>query len=354
VIEAHDRSRFEVFGYSFGPDDLSEARARFARAFDRFVDIRAESVEATAQRIRDDRIAVLFDTGGYVLGARSEVFALEPAPIQVNAIGFPGTLGAPWYDCILGDAYVTPPGSEANFSERILRLPHCYLPGDAKRPIARAPGRAESGLPDDGFVFCCFNASYKILPEVFSIWMRLLARVDGSVVWLLDTNPEATANLRREALRRGVAAERLVFAPRVPLAEHLARHAAADLFLDTFPCNAHTTANDALFAGLPLVACSGETFASRVSGSQLRAVGLPELVTNSLADYEALALALARDPTRLARCRSRLRAGRDAAPLFDSAGYARALEALLLDALAPSTSPDEIRAAGDGGPPRVK
>ena len=332
VIETHDRSRFEVFGYSFGPDDRSPARARFEHAFDRFVDIRAEVSEATAQRIRDDRIGVLFDTGGYVLNARSEIFALRPAPIQINAIGFPGTLGAPWYDYILGDAFVTPPEQQPYFAERFMLLPHCYLPGDGKRTIDAAPTRAQCGLPDAGFVFCCFNASYKILPDMFAIWMRLLAEIQGSVLWLLETNAQATANLRREARARGIASERLVFAPRVPVARHLARHAVADLFLDTFPCNAHTTANDALFAGLPLITCRGETFASRVSGSQLIAIGLPELVTESLAAYEALALDLARQPEHLARCRERIRSSRVTSPLFDAAGYTRALEGLLLDA----------------------
>ena len=332
VIETHDRSGFEVFGYSFGPDDRSPARARFERAFDRFVDIRAEASETTAQRIRDDRIGVLFDTGGYVLNARSEIFALRPAPIQINAIGFPGTLGAPWYDYILGDAFVTPPEQQRYFAERFMLLPHCYLPGDGKRAIDVAPTRTQCGLPDAGFVFCCFNASYKILPDVFSIWMGLLAEVRGSVLWLLETNAQASASLRREAQARGIAPERLIFAPRVPVAQHLARHAVADLFLDTFPCNAHTTANDALFAGLPLVTCSGETFASRVSGSQLVAIGLPELVTDSLAAYQALALELARQPELLARCRQRVLSSRDTSPLFDAAGYTRALEDLLLAA----------------------
>lgn len=339
VIEAHDRSRFEVFAYSFGPDDGSEARARFERAFDRFVDVRTESAERTVQRVRDDRIAVLLDTAGYVWNARSEIFAARPAPVQINAIGFPGTLGAPWYDYILGDGFVTPPGCEVDFSERILRLPYCYLPGDAKRSFASAPDRATCGLPEAGFVFCCFNASYKILPEVFSCWMRLLAQVEGSVLWLLNTNPKATANLRREASARGVAPERLVFAPRVALPQHLARHAVADLFLDTFPCNAHATASDALFAGLPLITCSGETFASRVSASQLRAAGLDDLIARSLDEYEALALDLIRRPGRLASYREALRTQRASSPLFDSGGYARALEALLLTALTASGPP---------------
>jgi predicted O-linked N-acetylglucosamine transferase (SPINDLY family) len=332
VIETHDRARVEVFAYSFGPDDRSAARARFERAFDRFADVRGESVDATAQRIRDDRIAVLIDTSGYVLHARSDIFALRSAPIQINGIGFPGTLGADCYDFILTDSFVTPPDAQPFFIERFMVMPHCYLPGDTRRTIDPAPTRARCGLPETGFVFCCFNASYKILPDVFAIWMRLLEHVPGSVLWLLETNGEATANLREQARRHGVAGERLVFAPRLDLPAHLARHALADLFLDTFPCNAHTTANDALFAGLPLITCAGETFASRVSGSQLHAIGLPELVTHSIEAYKALALELARQPALLAQYRARLAANRVTQPLFDVAGYTRALEDLLFDA----------------------
>jgi len=329
VIERHDRARFEVFAYSFGPDDGSAARARFAAAFDRFVDVRGESFEATAHRIADDRVAVLFDTSGYVIHARSEIFALRPAPIQVNCIGFPGTLGADCYDYVLTDRFVTPPEQQANFVERFLYLPDCYLPGDSRRPIGVTPSRVQCGLPEDAFVFCCFNASYKIVPRVFDVWMRLLREVNRSMLWLLETNATATANLRRQARERGVAPERLIFAPRVPLAEHLARHAAADLFLDTFPCNAHTTANDALFAGLPLVTCAGETFASRVSGSQLHAIGLPDLVTHDLGAYEALVLKLARDPDTLRSLRARLRTNSKSCPLFDTGRYTRELEKLI-------------------------
>ena len=329
VIERHDRTRFEVLGYSLGPDDGSAARARFAAAFDRFVDVRAESFEATVQRIRDDRIAVLLDTSGYVLHARPEILALRPAPVQINCIGFAGTLGASFYDYILADRIVAPPEEQSAFDERFMYLPHCYLPGDTRRPIAPTPSRRDCGLPDAGFVFCCFNASYKILSPVFGVWMRLLQQVPGSVLWLLQTDPLATQNLRREAARRGVEAERLVFAPRVPLPDHLARHATADLFVDTLPYNAHTTANDALFAGLPVLTCAGETFAGRVSASQLLAIGLPELVTHDLAAYEALALELAQQPDILAGYRARLRANRDTEPLFDTQAYTRALETLL-------------------------
>ncbi|HEY2970313.1 MAG TPA: tetratricopeptide repeat protein [Casimicrobiaceae bacterium] len=329
VIERHDRTRFEVYGYSLGPDDGSAARARFAAAFDRFVDVRPESFEATVQRIRSDRIAVLLDTSGYVVHARPEILALRPAPVQVNCIGFAGTLGANFYDYILADRVVAPPAQQEHFTERFMYLPHCYLPGDTRRPIGPIPSRGECGLPDSGFVFCCFNASYKILPPVFDVWMRLLQQVRGSVLWLLQSNSAATHNLRREAERRGIAAERLIFAPRVPLADHLPRHAPADLFVDTLPYNAHTTANDALFAGLPVLTCAGETFASRVSASQLLAIGLPELVTHDLAAYEALALELARRPDLLAGYRARLQANRDTEPLFDTQAYTLALEALL-------------------------
>ena len=329
VIEEHDRSRFEVFGYSLGPDDGSAARARFAAAFDRFVDVRAEPFEATAQRIRGDRIAVLLDTSGFVAHARPEIFALRPAPIQINCLGFAGTLGADFYDYILTDRFVSPPGQQAYFAERFMHLPHCYFPGDAKRAIGTVPSRSDCGLSERAFVFCCFNASYKIAPPVFGVWMRLLHELPHSVLWLLETSAAAAENLRREAEARSVPANRLVFAPRVPLADHLARHAVADLFLDTLPYNAHTTANDALFAGLPVLTCAGETFASRVSASQLRAIGLPELVTHDLAAYEALALALAREPARLAGYRERLRSNRDTAKLFDVRAYTRALEALL-------------------------
>jgi predicted O-linked N-acetylglucosamine transferase (SPINDLY family) len=332
VIERHDRSRFEVFGYSLGPDDGSPARARFAAAFDHFFDVRAESAEATAHRIADDRIAILFDTSGYVMHARSEIFALRPAPIQINCLGFPSTLGADCYDYVLTDRFVTPPEQQANFTERFLYLPRCYLPGDSKRAMAAAPTRAQCGLPERSFVFCCFNSGYKITPRVFDVWMRLLRAVDGSVLWLLEVNSTASANLRRETARRDIAADRLVFAPRVPLAEHLARHAVADLFLDTFPCNAHTTANDALFAGLPLLTCAGETFASRVSGSQLLAVGLPELVTDNLEAYLALALKLASDSALLGSLRNQLRRARGSSDLFNPATYALALERLLLGA----------------------
>jgi predicted O-linked N-acetylglucosamine transferase (SPINDLY family) len=334
VIELHDRSRFEVIGYSVGPDDRSAERERFARAFDRFDDVAAESSQSIAQRIRDDGIAILLDTSGYVLQARNDVFAARPAPIQVNCIGFAGTLGAPWYDYILADRCVLPESARDYFAEAPLYLPHCYMPGDRQRRIAAAPDRAMCGLPPDAFVYCCFNASYKISAPMFALWMRVLAKVPHAVLWLLAPPTGAAENLRGAAERAGVDPRRLHFAPHVSPAEHLARHAVADLFLDTLPYNAHTTANDALFAGLPLLTCPGDTFASRVAASHLWAIDMPELVAPNIYGYESLAIELARDPARLREMRARLARNRDTHALFDTNAYTRALEALLLEAWA--------------------
>jgi predicted O-linked N-acetylglucosamine transferase (SPINDLY family) len=324
--EKIDRSRLEMFAYSLrSSDDPFQRRAR--AAFEHFADVSSESTFRIAQRIRDDRIAILIDRNGYTLHAREGIFALRPAPIQINCIGFPGTLGADWYDYIFTDRFSLPDHLRRYYSERPLYMPHTTFPSDTTRlPSGPAPSRAACGLPEQGFVFCCFNHAYKILPEVFAAWMRLLARVPQSVLWLLDTGAEAKQNLRREAAAAGLAPERLIFAPRLAVGAHLARHAAADLFLDTFPYGAHTTANDALLAGLPLLTQAGETLASRIAGSQLAAIGLPELITDRLADYEALALALATDAPRLAGYRQRLAHNRHRLPLFDMDRYARDFE----------------------------
>ena len=330
VWERHDRSRLETRAYSIGPGETSPLRARIEAAFDVFTDASDESAEAIARRIAGDGIEVLIDLNGYTTHAKSELFALKPAPVQVSWLGYLGSLGAPWYDYVLTDRFAAPPELQRHFTERFLYLPECYCPSDTRRPVAqKVPTRAECGLPASAFVFCCFNHVYKILPEVFALWMRLLAQVPGSVLWLSPASATACANLRREAAARGIDPQRLVFAPRVSLPEHLARHAHADLFLDTTPYNAGTTANDALFMGVPLVTCAGQTLASRVAGSQLHAIGLPELVTTTLPEYAALALALARDPALLAGYRARLAANRHSAPLFDMARFARALDDLL-------------------------
>jgi predicted O-linked N-acetylglucosamine transferase (SPINDLY family) len=256
------------------------------------------------------------------------VFSRKPAPVQVNYLGFPGTLGADYIDYIIADARVIPPEDKPFYVEKVVYLPDTYQVNDSKRPIAaRAPTRAEAGLPPTGFVFCCFNSTYKIVPDVFDVWMRLLDRIDGSVMWLFETNAQAAQNLRLEAARRGIAPERVVFAPLIALPDHLARHRLADLFLDTLPYNAHTTASDALWAGLPVLTCLGSTFPGRVAGSLLDAIGMPELVTRSLQEYEAMALKLAGDPDFLASLKAKLARNRNSCPLFDTARFARHIEA---------------------------
>jgi predicted O-linked N-acetylglucosamine transferase (SPINDLY family) len=327
LFELHDRSRVEVCAYSYGPDDGSEMRRRLVRACDRFEDVTTAAYQEAARRIYDDGIDILVDLKGYTKSARTQVVALRPAPIQVNYLGYPGTMGADFIDYIITDRFITPPGQEPFFSEQFVYLPDCYQINDRKRKIVdQTPARTECGLSQDGFVFCCFNNTYKITPAVFGVWMRLLQVVPGSLLWLLEFSRGAAANLRREASARGVNPERLVFAPLIPIEQHLARLRLADLFLDTLPYNAHTTTSDALWAGLPVLTCAGETFASRIAGSLLTAIGLPELITYSLEEYEARALYLARNPAELACLRERLAKNRLTAPLFDSERFTRHLE----------------------------
>jgi predicted O-linked N-acetylglucosamine transferase (SPINDLY family) len=327
LFESHDKARFETIAISFGPDDGSEMRRRLIRAFDRFVDVRDGSDQAVAAMLREMEIDIAVDLKGFTQDARPGILAHRPSPVQVNYLGHPGTMGARYIDYLIADRTIVPEGQERCYSEKIVCLPRSYQANDRKRRIAgRTPSRTDEGLPESGFVFCSFNGSFKITPDVFDIWMRLLKADEGSVLWLLDDNPAALRNLKREAEARGVPAQRLVFAPRRPLEEHLARHRLADLFLDTLPCNAHTTASDALWAGLPLLTCTGQTFAGRVAASLLHAVGLPELVTESLPAYEALAMQLSRDRSTLASLKERLAAGRDTAPLFDTQHFTRHLE----------------------------
>jgi predicted O-linked N-acetylglucosamine transferase (SPINDLY family) len=266
---------------------------------------------------------------GYTGKCRSRIFAFRPAPLQVNFLGFPGTMGASYMDYIVADRTVVPDDHKSAYAENIVRLPDTYLPSDRTRAIdERTPTRAEAGLPATGFVFASFNNAYKFSPPIFDVWMRLLAQVDGSVLWLPDHHPLATSNLIREADRRGIDRSRLVFAAPVPSpASHLARLRLADLFLDTLPYNAHSTANDALWAGLPVLTCIGNSFAGRVAASLLHAAGLPELITESLSSYEALALELARDRERLAAVKATLNRNRDACALFDTKRFTRHLEA---------------------------
>jgi predicted O-linked N-acetylglucosamine transferase (SPINDLY family) len=326
LFELHDRGRFEICAYSYGPDDGSPMRARLKRGFDRFTDIASLSFAEAARVIHADGTDILVDLTGYTENARIEIAGYRPAPVQVHLIGYPGTLGADCIDYLIADRFVAPAAHGAGYHERLVRLPGSYLVNDRQRPIAATPPRDELGLPADGFVFCSFNAAYKIMPEVFAAWMRMLKGVQGSVLWLLEPKPTAIRNLRRMASEQGVDPARLLFAPVAGHAEHLGRLRAADLFLDTFPYNAHTTARDALWAGLPLLTCAGETFASRVAGSLLSAIGLQELITTTLADYEALGLRLARSPEALLALRGKLSRNRETEPLFDSPRYVRALE----------------------------
>jgi predicted O-linked N-acetylglucosamine transferase (SPINDLY family) len=328
LFECHDRSRFEVVAYSYGPDDGSPMRARLVRAFDRFVDIRAFSHRQAAAAIRNDRVDILVDLKGYTHQARPAITAQRPAPVQVSYLGFPATMGADFIDYLMVDSFVVPADQQPFFSERLVHLPGCYQVNDRKREIAAyTPSRQQCGLPADGLVFCSFNNSYKISPRVFDVWMRLLGAVPGSVLWLLRSNDLVEGNLSGEAERRGVDPRRLVFAPIVPSAEHLARLRHADLFLDTSPCNAHTTASDAIWAGVPVLTCSSETFAGRVAGSLLNAAGMPELVTRSLEHYEQLALALAHDSGRLSALRCRMNDARTGSLLFDLPKLAGCIEA---------------------------
>ncbi|QCN96866.1 glycosyltransferase (plasmid) [Azospirillum argentinense] len=326
LIERHDRNRVEVVGCSYGSDDGGPMRRRLTAAFDRFLDLAACSHADAAARIRAEGVDILVDLKGHTQHARPEIAAHRPAPVQAQWLGYPGTMGAGFIDYVIGDPLVTPFDHQPFYAERIVQLPVCYQPNDRSRPIGPTPSRAACGLPERGMVFCCFNAAYKITPSQFDLWCRLLRAAPDSVLWLLDSHPEVSANLRREAMRRGVVADRLVFAPRRPPAEHLARYRLADLFLDTTPVGAHTTASDALWAGVPVLTVTGEGFASRVGTSLLRAAGLPELAVRSLADYEKTALRLAGDPDGISRLKARLMAERERAPLFDADRLARALQ----------------------------
>jgi protein O-GlcNAc transferase len=326
LFDLHDRTRFEIFAYDYGPDDGSAIRERIVRSCEHFVVLSGASDIAAAQRIYADDIDVLVDLKGYTLAARTEIMALRPAPIQVNWLGYPGTMGAPFIDYIVADPFIIPAGSESDYSEEVVRLPGCYQINDRHREVAATPSRGECGLPDDRFVFCCFNVSYKILPETFALWLRIMHAVPGSVLWLLDTNQWAIANLRSAAQAAGIDPERVLFAPRRPLAEHLARYHVADLALDTFPYTSHTTASDALWAGCPLITREGDTFASRVAGSVVRNAGLPELVVRSDEECERLAVHLASHREELTALRARLAEGRSACPLFDTPQFVRDLE----------------------------
>ncbi|HEU0062411.1 MAG TPA: tetratricopeptide repeat protein [Hyphomicrobiaceae bacterium] len=332
LIELHDRRQFHIVGMSIGPKANDAMRQRVSQAFDKFIDVSGLSDRAAAETLHAEGIDIAVDLAGYTEHARAGILANRPAPLQVSYLGYPGTTGAPFIDYLIADRCVIPEAARSAYSERIIYLPDTYQVNDHKIEMTTpVPPRQEVGLPADGFVFCCFNNSYKIRPQIFDVWMRLLRRIDGSVLWLLRDSEECCENLRRQAAKRGVAPERLIFAPRVGNDQHLARHKLAGLFLDTLPYNAHTTASDALRAGVPLITCAGSSFAGRVAASLLKAVGLPELVTQSLEDYEAMAAKLAQSPAELQRLRTTLAANAATHALFDTDRFRRNIEAAYVE-----------------------
>lgn len=325
VIELHDRQAFETHAYSYAQDDGTPERKRFERAFDHFHDILPLSQYQAAEQIHQHGIDILVDLTGFTQTSRSGIMALRPAPIQVNWLGYPGTMGAPFVDYLLSDAIITPPDQTAHYSEQLVYL-DCYQPNDRKRPVAATPSRAACGLPEHGFVFCSFNQTFKITPQAYDYWMNILREIPGSVLWLLECNRWAKSNLIAQAQTRGVEASRIVFAPRVSGAEHLARQALADLFLDTLPYNAHTTTSDALWMGLPVLTCQGDTFPARVASSLLQAAGLSELITHTMEEYKAKAIELATQPEKLTALKHRLQSTRITMPLFDTPRFTSQLE----------------------------
>jgi predicted O-linked N-acetylglucosamine transferase (SPINDLY family) len=328
----------------------SPIRRRLEKAFDRFVDVCDRSDHEVALLARRYEIDIAVDLSGHTDGARPGILARRAAPIQVAYLGYPGTLGAEYIDYLIGDPTVIPPEHQSHYSEKIVYLPHSYLPNDSTRPIDTTPTREQEGLPPDGFVFCCFNASYKLSPETFSSWMRILARVDRSVLWLSSlTDSAAAGNLEREARRCGIDPRRLIFAQRAPSSsQHLARLKLADIFLDTLPYNAHASSIDALWAGVPVLTRIGRSFAGRVAASLLRSIELPELVTTSIQQYEGLAVELATNPTLLAEIKQRLANNRLTTPLFDSRSFVRHLESaytMIFERYHAGLSPDHIYVA---------
>ena len=328
VFERHDRSRFDVTGISLGPDDNSEIRQRLKATFERFIDAKTFSDEQIANLVRSSEVDILVDLMGFTAGARTGVFARRPAPVQVNYLGYPATMGAEYIDYIIGDRIVIPEDKQEFYAEKIVYLPNSFHPTDQDRRISDKEFlRTDAGLPHEGFVFCCFNANYKITPDVFDIWMRILKKVEDGVLWLVVENPTAKSNLRSEAVTRGVNAERLIFAPRMSLPEHQSRLRLADLFLDTLPYNAGTTASDMLWAGLPVLTRIGDTFVGRMAASVLNAIGLPELITTTLEAYEQMAIDLAMHSEKLAVIKRKLAENRLNTPLFDTKLFTKHIEA---------------------------
>lgn len=340
LIELHDRNQFEVIAFSFGIDDKTNARIRLEKAFDAFYDIRFLTDVEAANKIHACGIDILVDLTGFTQTSRSGIAALKAAPINVNWLGFPGTMGLvppsanhqeqsparPLFDYLITDDFITPPATAKHYAEKLISLPNCYQPNDRHRPVGKKPSREACGLPEGAFVFCCFNQSFKITPAIFTVWMHILKVQTDSVLWLLECNVWAKQNLNAEAAKHGIQPHRIIFAPRVSIADHLARHVHADLFLDTLPYNAHTTCSDALWMGVPVLTCTGTTFASRVAGSLLNACNLPELITDNLSAYEEKALELAQNKETLSHLKQKLFANKATAALFDTTLFAHNLE----------------------------
>lgn len=326
LFELHDSNRFDVHVFSFGVDKRGSLRQRLEQAT-QFHEVASVSDSEIADLLRKHEMDIVIDLKGFTQNSRTTIFSYRAAPIQVNYLGFPGSMGAGYIDYIIADSHIIPPEDDRYYQEKVVRMPDSYQVNDSKRFIAeRTPTRAELQLPENAFVFCSFNNHYKITPNVFAVWMRLLKQVPNSVLWLLGSNPEAQANLRLAAQQHGIQPDRLVFAARMTLPEHLARHRQADLFLDNVPVNAHTGSSDALWAGLPVLTVHGKAFAGRVAGSLLKAIGLPELIAKDLAEYEQMALQLATDRAKLKQLRDRLAANKTQAPLFDTVRFCKHLE----------------------------
>ena len=327
LFERHNRARFETYAVSLRPQKSDELAQRVKQAFDHFIEVGDRSDREVAGLLHDMQIDIAVDLAGFTRGSRTDIFAYRPVPIQVNYLGFPATMGADYIDYLIADEWVIPAGSRRFYSESVVYLPDCFQCNDDRRPLpCAAPHRGSAGLPDDGFVFCSFNGSHKLNPEMFDIWMQLLRQISGSVLWLLGGSADVRGNLCAEAERRGIDSGRLLFAERVDYRDHLARLQLADLFLDSLPFNAGTTASDALWAGLPVLTCSGEALAARMAGSLLRTLDVPELVTSSRDEYTRTAIRLAQAPQELRRLRERLLENRERSPLFDTDRFRRHLE----------------------------
>ena len=343
LFETHNRLKFEIYGFSFGPNSQDAMRERLSKGFDKFLDVSILHDSEIAQIARDLEIDIAIDLKGYTEGSRTGIFAYRCAPIQVNYLGYPGSMGVDYMDYVIADHHVVSESNVDSFSEKIAFLPNCYQVNDSKRKISdKNFSRSKCGLPEKGFVFCCFNNSVKIQPQTFQIWMRILQSVENSVLWLFEENASASANLRSEAERSGLDSKRLIFAPRLSMEEHLARHCLADLFLDTLPYNAHTTASDALWAGVPVLTCMGKSFAGKVAASLIKAIDLPELITYTEQEYEAKAIQLAANPKVLNNFKNRLSANKNTSPLFNIGQFTGHFEAALLKMYSVYQSGDEL------------